>query len=110
MMATTIINAAICSQKLLAKPLCCLVGVSILDHLPFMWCRMVDIGAHHSCWLLLQALFMIAEMADRIQGRALDRCGELLHQYPDRGVKEEISAVIFISVLAMPGRFDHPGG
>jgi hypothetical protein len=26
----------------------------------FMWCRTVDIEAHHTCWLLLQALFMIA--------------------------------------------------
>jgi hypothetical protein len=26
----------------------------------FIWCRTVDIGAHHTCWLLLQALFMVA--------------------------------------------------
>jgi hypothetical protein len=26
----------------------------------FMWCRIVDNGAHHACWLLLQALFMTA--------------------------------------------------
>ena len=25
-----------------------------------MWCLRADTGAHHSCWLLLQALFMIA--------------------------------------------------
>jgi len=24
-----------------------------------MWCRTVDIGAHHACWLLLQALFIL---------------------------------------------------
>jgi len=28
----------------------------------FMWCRMLDIGAHHACWLLLQALFMTASV------------------------------------------------
>ncbi len=28
----------------------------------FMWCRTVDIGAHHACWLLLQALFMTASV------------------------------------------------
>jgi hypothetical protein len=27
-----------------------------------MWCRTVDIGAHHACWLLLQALFMTASV------------------------------------------------
>ena len=27
-----------------------------------MWCRMLLDGAHHSCWLLLQALFMIASV------------------------------------------------
>ncbi len=27
-----------------------------------MWCRMVDIGAHHVWLLLLQALFMIASV------------------------------------------------
>jgi hypothetical protein len=26
----------------------------------FMWCRTVAIGAHHACWLLLQALFITA--------------------------------------------------
>jgi hypothetical protein len=26
----------------------------------FMWFRTVDIGAHHACWLVLQALFMTA--------------------------------------------------
>ena len=28
----------------------------------FMWCRIVDIGAHHACWLLLQAWFMTANV------------------------------------------------
>jgi energy-coupling factor transporter transmembrane protein EcfT len=28
----------------------------------FMWCRMVGIGVHHACWLLLQALFMTASV------------------------------------------------
>jgi hypothetical protein len=28
----------------------------------FMWCRIVDIGAHHECWLLLQALFITASV------------------------------------------------
>ncbi len=28
--------------------------------LVFMWCRTVDIGAHHVCWLLLQAWFITA--------------------------------------------------
>jgi hypothetical protein len=28
--------------------------------LVFMWCRGVDIGAHHACWLLLQAPFITA--------------------------------------------------
>ena len=27
----------------------------------FMWCRM-DVGAHHACWLLLQALFITASV------------------------------------------------
>jgi hypothetical protein len=27
-----------------------------------MWCRIVDNGAHHACWLLLQALFMTASV------------------------------------------------
>jgi hypothetical protein len=27
-----------------------------------MWCRMLDIGVHHSCWLLLQALFITASV------------------------------------------------
>ena len=26
----------------------------------FMWCCTLDIGAHHACWLLLQALFITA--------------------------------------------------
>jgi hypothetical protein len=30
--------------------------------LVFMWCRIVDNGAHHACWLLLQALFMMASV------------------------------------------------
>jgi hypothetical protein len=30
--------------------------------LVFMWCRIVDNGAHHACWLLLQALFMTASV------------------------------------------------
>jgi hypothetical protein len=30
--------------------------------LVFMWCRIVDIGAHHACWLLLQALFIAARV------------------------------------------------
>src|SRR6516225_6874461 len=28
----------------------------------FMWCRMLEVGAHHACWLLLQALFIIASV------------------------------------------------
>jgi hypothetical protein len=28
----------------------------------FMWCRTVDIGAHHACWLVLQVLFMAASV------------------------------------------------
>ena len=28
----------------------------------FMWCPTVEIGAHHACWLLLQALFMTASV------------------------------------------------
>jgi hypothetical protein len=28
----------------------------------FMWCRTVAIGAHHACWLLLQALFITAKV------------------------------------------------
>jgi hypothetical protein len=28
----------------------------------FMWCRKLDVGAHHPCWLLLQALFMTASV------------------------------------------------
>jgi len=28
----------------------------------FMWCLTLDIGAHHACWLLLQALFMTASV------------------------------------------------
>ena len=28
----------------------------------FMWCRTVDIGAHHACWLVLQTLFMTASV------------------------------------------------
>jgi hypothetical protein len=27
-----------------------------------MWCRMMDIGVHHACWLRLQALFMTASV------------------------------------------------
>jgi hypothetical protein len=27
-----------------------------------MWCRKLDVGAHHPCWLLLQALFMTARV------------------------------------------------
>jgi len=27
-----------------------------------MWCCKVDVGAHHACWLLLQALFMTASV------------------------------------------------
>jgi hypothetical protein len=27
-----------------------------------MWCRMVDIEAHHACWLFLRALFMTASV------------------------------------------------
>ena len=27
-----------------------------------MWCRMLEVGAHHACWLLLQALFIIASV------------------------------------------------
>jgi hypothetical protein len=30
--------------------------------LVFMWCRKLDIGAHHACWLLLQAVFMTASV------------------------------------------------
>ena len=30
--------------------------------LVLMWCRIVDIGAHHACWLLLQALFITASV------------------------------------------------
>jgi hypothetical protein len=30
--------------------------------LVLMWCRTVDIGAHHACWLLLQALFITASV------------------------------------------------
>ena len=30
--------------------------------LVFMWCRIVDNGAHHACWLLLQALFITASV------------------------------------------------
>jgi hypothetical protein len=39
----------------------------------FMWCRTVDIGAHHACWLLLQALFMTAsdEMREEHRRRVL---------------------------------------
>ena len=28
----------------------------------FMWCRKLDVGAHHPCWLPLQALFMTASV------------------------------------------------
>jgi len=28
----------------------------------FMWCRTVDIGAHHARWLVLQTLFMTASV------------------------------------------------
>src|SRR5215470_12743948 len=28
----------------------------------FMWCCTLDIGAHHACWLLLQALFITASV------------------------------------------------
>ena len=28
----------------------------------FIWCRMLDVGSHHSCWLVLQALFMTASV------------------------------------------------
>ena len=28
----------------------------------FMWCRSVDIGAHHARWLVLQTLFMTASV------------------------------------------------
>ena len=28
----------------------------------FMCCRTLDVGAHHACWLLLQALFIIASV------------------------------------------------
>jgi hypothetical protein len=27
-----------------------------------MWCRTLDIGAHQACWLLLQALFIFANV------------------------------------------------
>jgi hypothetical protein len=33
---------------------------------------MVDIGAHHSCWLLLQALFMIASVLITASARATE--------------------------------------
>jgi hypothetical protein len=33
---------------------------------------MVDIGAHHSCWLLLQALFMIASVLTATSARATE--------------------------------------
>jgi hypothetical protein len=33
---------------------------------------MVDIGAHHSCWLLLQALFMIASVLTAASTRATE--------------------------------------
>jgi len=33
---------------------------------------MVDIGAHHSCWLLLQALFMIASVLMAASARATE--------------------------------------
>jgi hypothetical protein len=29
----------------------------------FMWCCKLDIGAHHACGLLLQAVFIIASVA-----------------------------------------------
>jgi hypothetical protein len=28
----------------------------------FMWCCIADVGAHHACWLLLQAVFMTASV------------------------------------------------
>src|SRR6516162_6409299 len=28
----------------------------------FMCCRRLDVGAHHACWLLLQALFITASV------------------------------------------------
>ena len=28
----------------------------------FMWCCKLDIGAHHACWPLLQALFITANV------------------------------------------------
>jgi len=33
---------------------------------------MVDIGAHHPCWLLLQALFMIASVLTATSARATE--------------------------------------
>jgi hypothetical protein len=35
----------------------------------FMWCRKLDVGAHHPCWLLLQALFMTASVIRRAASR-----------------------------------------
>ena len=28
----------------------------------FIWCGIVDIGAHHACWLVLQPLFITASV------------------------------------------------
>ena len=36
------------------------MGAALGSQPVFIWCRMLDVGAHHSCWLFLQALFMTA--------------------------------------------------
>jgi hypothetical protein len=48
----------------------------------FMWCPIVDIGAHHACWLLLQALFMTASVptAQLRRGQWLSR------RHPERDI------------------------
>jgi hypothetical protein len=42
-----------------------------------MWCRMVDIEAHHACWLLLQALFMTASVLTATSTTAMYDAEEL---------------------------------
>jgi len=50
----------------------------------FMWCLTLDIGAHHACWLLLQALFMTASVLTATRTTATRTMAKGLFMWPNR--------------------------
>jgi hypothetical protein len=75
-----------------------------------MWCRIVDNGAHHACWLLLQALFMTASVLRATSTTATRTMakGFFIGELATRPNQAEFSA--FKNEPAVNVKADYPGG